>query len=367
MISFYTTTSAAYAALTPKNNESLYFLTDTHQVYRGAVLYTGSIQLVTAFPSKGAEGTLYIISSTLEGRIWEANAWKVAVKGYTEKITSTSLDLPTSKAVTEYIATAISTAIESAPHVKDVTYSNVDNERILTIVKGDETTKKISLTDLITTVAYDATNLTLTFGVSGLNPIVVNLPKDNFITGGSYNAENKEIEITMKDKSVIRIPAADLVDVYTGAESTTASVTVSDTNVITASVKISATSGNIVSAKTDGIYAAATDISGKTDKLEVGTADEVLFSLASGGIKRSGKTVGGATIAVTPSANILATELAVNAIREALQGSINTVRNGLDTKLDIANVAQTINAATPSTSKVISEAGIVSALSWKTI
>lgn len=372
MVSFFTTTSVAYAALTPKDAEALYFVTDTHQVYRGSVLYTGAIQLVTAFPAKGAEGTLYIISSNLEGRIWEASAWKVVAKGYTEKMTATGTDLPTSKAVADYVTDTIAAAIASAPHVKDVTYSNTGNERALNIIKDDETTKKISLTDLITTVAYDATNLTLTFGVSGLSPIVVNLPKDNFIQSGSYNVATKNIELLMKDNTKVLIPAADLIDVYTGKATNTATTTVGADNKISVEARISTVAGNILRADAtagkEGLYVPPTDLSGKLDKLSISTPiDEIVLTGASGTVKTSGKKIGGATVATTPNVNTLATEKAVDAIAQALQGSINDITEALATKLDIANITQTISPSTPSANKVPSEAALVSALSWKTV
>lgn len=57
-----------------------------------------------------------------------------------------------------------------------------------------------------------------------------------------------------------------LVDVYTAKETNSITVVVSDTNEISADVKISAEEGNILSAKEDGLFAEA-DLSAKADKL----------------------------------------------------------------------------------------------------
>lgn len=60
-----------------------------------------------------------------------------------------------------------------------------------------------------------------------------------------------------------------LVDVYTAKETNSITVTVSDTNEISADVKISAEEGNIISVKEDGLFATVedVDVTDKADKL----------------------------------------------------------------------------------------------------
>lgn len=377
MIKFYVTTSDKFTALSPKDADALYFLTDTHQIYKGSTLYTGKVELVSSFPTRGAEGVLYIAESNLEGRIWSGGAWVTVAKPYTETVTESSEDLPTAKAVATYVINKINEAIGgSATLVSGVTYSATNapdngkeyDERDLVVQKSDGSTETIHLEKLVSSVEYDKAALTLTFRLSCVNdPIVVNLPQDNFITGGQYNPQTKNIELSLKDGSTILIPAGDLVDIYTGGSTSTVTVSVSSGNQITATVKVSSVAGNTLTAQSDGLYVAAPDLSGKLDKLGAGTADEIITSTADGSIKRSGKTAGGSTIAASPNANTLATEIAVNAVREALQGSINTLNTSLGNKVDTANITQTLNAATPSAAKIPSEAAVVSALSWQAI
>lgn len=374
MISFIAITSTSYAAIAPKDNDALYFLSDTNQIYKGSTLYTGKISLVAAFPAKGEEGVLYILSTTLEGRIWQSGEWATVAKPYTTTVTATSEDLPTSKAVADYVLSQIQAAIGSGGVISGISYVSKDaatnegiDDRDLIVTKGDGTKETVHLANLVSSVEYDASNLIPTFRLScQADPIVVNLPQDNFITSGTYNPTTKNIELTLKDGSKILIPAGDLVDIYTGAETTTAGVTVSSSNVITASVKISGESGNALTTKSDGLYVDV-NLSGKMDALGSGAADQIVTSDADGQVQRSGKTVGGATISGTPSANVVATEAAVNAIAQTLQGSINNLTTQLAGKIDTASITQTVSATAPSASKIPSEAAVVAALSWKTV
>ena len=91
-----------------------------------------------------------------------------------------------------------------------------------------------------------------------------------------------------------------LVDIYTGENTKSITLVVSEDNKISANVNVSAEEGNIISVKDDGIYASVTevDISGKADKLVnpaegavVIKADQILVDDGTGNIAASGKTI----------------------------------------------------------------------------
>ena len=91
-----------------------------------------------------------------------------------------------------------------------------------------------------------------------------------------------------------------LVDVYTAKETNSITVTVSDTNEISADVRISTEEGNIISVKEDGLFAFVedTDISGKADKLvnpEEGEAiikaGQIFVDDGNGNLSASGITI----------------------------------------------------------------------------
>lgn len=129
-------------------------------------------------------------------------------------------------------------------------------------------------------MAHDITyeDLTITIPMKAADgtegtPLVINLPKDNFLRSGSYDAETQELVLVVDDdlsaegQKEIRIPASELVDVYT-ADNTGlggVEVTVSDDNKISAKLVIDAASILSVNAEgkltidTTGIYQAIAD------------------------------------------------------------------------------------------------------------
>jgi hypothetical protein len=84
-----------------------------------------------------------------------------------------------------------------------------------------------------------------------------------------------------------------LVDIYTGAETDSVVVAVSDDNEITAEVKVSAEEGNIIEVKEDGLFATveAVDISGKADKLTEIKEAQILVDDGAGNLAASGITI----------------------------------------------------------------------------
>lgn len=64
---------------------------------------------------------------------------------------------------------------------------------------------------------------------------------------------------------------------------------------------------------------ASVDISGKMDKMSGSTTNHVVLADGNGGVKDSGKTIGGATLNSSPNANTLATEAGVKAYADSVQ------------------------------------------------
>lgn len=64
---------------------------------------------------------------------------------------------------------------------------------------------------------------------------------------------------------------------------------------------------------------ATVDISGKMDKMSTSTNNNVVLADGTGGVKDSGKKIGGAALAGSPDGNTLATELAVKAYGDSIQ------------------------------------------------
>jgi hypothetical protein len=84
-----------------------------------------------------------------------------------------------------------------------------------------------------------------------------------------------------------------LVDIYTGAETDSVVVSVSEDNVISANVKVSEAEGNLIEVKEDGLYVTVvpTDISGKADKVADVKENQILIDDGAGNLAASGITI----------------------------------------------------------------------------
>lgn len=82
----------------------------------------------------------------------------------------------------------------------------------------------------------------------------INLGKDMVVKTGSFDKATQEIVLVLTDDSKVKIPAASLVDIYTGGATATIAVSVSDGNVITAEVKLSTVEKNILKKDENGLY-----------------------------------------------------------------------------------------------------------------
>lgn len=103
---FYTATAEKFAALEAKNENALYFITDTGELYKGAVRYTFPVQQVTEFPESGDSGVLYVNTDTKEIKLWNGNEWVDALPPTITDIHGvvTDTQIPTAKAVQDYVS-----------------------------------------------------------------------------------------------------------------------------------------------------------------------------------------------------------------------------------------------------------------------
>lgn len=108
LVKFIACDAAAYGA-GPKDNDTLYFVSDEQRLYKGAVAYSGGIyEAVSEFPEAGKINTLYIKTSTGEVKYWNGTAYTQVVKPFAAAISAADNgSLPTSKAVADYVAAEI--------------------------------------------------------------------------------------------------------------------------------------------------------------------------------------------------------------------------------------------------------------------
>jgi len=71
---FYTATENQFKALSVKDENALYFITDTGELYKGSVRYSFPVKQVTDFPATGESGVIYV-SNVGEAKIWAGTSY----------------------------------------------------------------------------------------------------------------------------------------------------------------------------------------------------------------------------------------------------------------------------------------------------
>lgn len=326
MITWHYITRAVYdaAQASEKTSDKLYYLSDTHEIYRGTENFTESVILYSTEPAVKAIGKLYINETTLEGRIWNGTVWKTVIQPVQAAIITGDTTKPvSSKAVEDYVGTEIAKVTGSDGLVSGVSYTAGTNT--LTVTMADTSTEDIPLTNVAADLVYDkVTGLLQVKNASGTTiGTGINLDLERFVSEAAYDSETKKITLKFNDAGTpLEIDVGDLVDTYTAANSETVALTVTG-NEFKAEAIVAATEGNMLQKTASGLFVAATDISGKVDKVASAVAGDIATLTSEGGIADSGKKIGGETLAAVPDAATLATEAAVEAIRATLAAAID--------------------------------------------
>lgn len=291
MMYWHIVTSAEYK-LGNKVAGDMYFLSDTKEIYRGAVPFTESVVLYNAtLPTESiAKNRLYIDSSSLAGYIHDGENWTKVIKAVTDTVTAEGTDPVSGKAVAAYVAAQMA-GMTASTVIASLSWDAA--EHMLTATKGDSTTQEIVFDGLGCSLSYVASTGTLQMLDASGNQIgdAVELAKDKFVTSGEYNPETKKIILYFdaEKTNYVEIDAAALVDVYTGEDSTSVSVAVSADNKIKATVKISTAAGNVLEVKEDGLYAAI-DTSALMDKVPEAVEGNIATFGTDGQVVDSGKS-----------------------------------------------------------------------------
>ena len=139
-VKFIYTDAAKYGALAAKDAGTLYFLSDTKQIFKGAERFSGLVcQEVTADPAvkDAAVNTLYINTTDGSVKIFNGTALTTVVAGYVTSITGggSATDRVSSKAVVNYVATKISDL-----DVGQLSTQVDANKKDIATLKGDAST-----------------------------------------------------------------------------------------------------------------------------------------------------------------------------------------------------------------------------------
>lgn len=259
LVKFYEGTLAAYKALETKEANALYYITDSNPplMYKGDKLYTNNFVVVTTLPetANAIQGVLYVNKTDKALYSFNGTGFDQLTAKVTNTVTQGSTDIPTAGAVQTAIQTAIEGVTGGSALIDSITAGAADAQ--ITVHQASGSSENITVPGVLVNPTYNAETRTIVLNKSTGDPLTIALGKDMVVKSGTYNDETHNIELTLTDDSVVYVPAQDLVDVYTGGSTGTATVAVSAGNEITATVKV-ATAGeeevNDLVARADGLF-----------------------------------------------------------------------------------------------------------------
>lgn len=237
LVKFMTGSSANFQALAQKDENTLYFLNDTKQIYKGENLYSKAFEVYPMLPATGGvTGVLYVETSTKKLYTWDGTSFIEALDASVTidtKVEEAGANAVSGKAVYDFVAAEIAnlTGGSSNAFVSSIIE---DNSAIgqFKVQKGTDepTIVKVNLNGLAQTPSYDTETRKFTFPVIGGDAVEVNLGKDLVVKSGSYDTATQEIILTLVDDTTIKIPVSDLVDVYTASTDETGAVKITIAN-----------------------------------------------------------------------------------------------------------------------------------------
>lgn len=281
ILSFYYINASQYANITTPDEDALYFISDTYNLYKGSNLYSGGVKLVASLPTTPALGTLYILTTTWVGQVWTGTAWKIITKPFTDEINATTgasnETVPTTKAVYDYVGNAVAQSTNGA--ITNITYTNTTGN--LGVKTANNTTTNVTLSKVAHGITYDITNRVVNIPMFGESNVTFTIPedKDLVVKAGKYNAATEEIWLSIDPSgsytnasNVVKIPVSSLIDEIEVGNTSTVNMSYDTTNnKITANVVISAVANNAL-IDNSGLYI---DISGKVDVSRISTATDL--------------------------------------------------------------------------------------------
>jgi hypothetical protein len=245
-------TKAAYAALATKDTNTLYWCTDTGELFRGSVDFSKRVEVLPAgiaLPVSGLEGKLYVAlqddtTNPAKLHVYTGGAWVQIAKDASTAInvSSTHATVATSKAVFDHVA-AIQLALEA--------YADS---------AAAEAATGIDFEGVVIAPTYEPTNRVITLPRHNQTDLVINLGKDMVVqqSGTHYDSVNKKLVLSIVGGGTVEIPVTDLIPIIEVEETDTVTLTKtvdSDTGAITfsADVKVSAGEDNILEVVDGGL------------------------------------------------------------------------------------------------------------------
>lgn len=253
---------SAYDAIQSKDNDVLYFCTDTRKIFKGAVDYTDSVVFAANKDAVTAPiaGKVYVFANTGTVEVWNDElatpAWSVVSYPLVTSIVddpsgNDDVHVPSAKAVYDFVEHEIGEVIGGSDVVKSIAQKTTQEgaetvpvRGTFTYTTGDDLTHDVQLTGVVTKPSYEPNSRTFTFPVAGESDVVVELGKDIFIDPeGDNRYEDGFIYLYLndgtqsEDPTELVIPVTGLIVDYLGGETDSVVLTVdANTHVVTADV-----------------------------------------------------------------------------------------------------------------------------------
>lgn len=276
-------TQANYNAIETKDSSVLYFCTDTKKIYKGTIDFTDSVVFAATKPNTPIVGKLYIIADTGTAEVYNGSAWTVVSYPTVTSLSASSTDVqvPSAKSVYDFVTGLVDDLAGSSNVVKSIASKSGSNGTI-TVTKADNSTSDVALTGVVTDPVWNSSTRVLTLPVVGGTAVEVNIGKDIFLdttANNRYDTTDNSIHLYLNDgtgssdATEIVIPASDLIDVYTGGTTTSATASVSAGNEITVNVRLKANVAAVAADPENGVEAVA----GFTNALQIDAVSGGLY------------------------------------------------------------------------------------------
>ena len=341
---FRSITQSVYDEIKTKDSNTLYFVTDTGKIYKGTSDITYAITVGTVPEvSSAVKGKLYIDSTSLAMAVtMDGSSWLQLSPGYlTDGVEWASAD--SNKFATIGL---IKKGIQEAVNNIDLTTYFENSTGTLKV--GESSTGSI-LTGVAHDVKYDQSQLRITIPTYGGTDVVINIPKDKFVTAGQFYADyptdgqathHNVIVLTIdgQDDPVI-IPAEALVNIYTADNAgKDITIVISEDNKVSASIKIDPTIDNALTTSENGLKV---DVSGKMNKIQSATGTKIAITQADGSVSESTYSIladgeMGTESVIVPTANVIASAI-TSAINELnIDNKVDKVEGTVDNLVGFA-------------------------------
>ncbi len=221
LVKFWTNTQNRYNSLLKKEPSTVYFCSDSKEIYKGDTCYTGSVKIVDALPTIIRKDTLYVITEGegSGGYIYPSsgNGWEKIICG--DVFTTSSIlkieDIPIAtetkdgflccedKRIYDKAASTVSVIEESYPISIEAKVTE-DRTQLYTFKQGESVVGEVTIPDSVIIESGS----------------VVFVPANTIMQDGAYLPEGKYLKLTLASESSddIYISLADLASLYTAGD-----------------------------------------------------------------------------------------------------------------------------------------------------